>query len=144
MKILDFLFYFCGWFLPSWIRIRNLNADPDSDPATQINADPDPKPWYRYNTKWFKNASPISFHHIFYIFHLNQDFKAKLRCVSCFPRRFSVKDSVYFSCRWGEGGGMPIALSNFFYSDNIRLRRSLSLSKKSSVVTDAKLSCSIP
>jgi hypothetical protein len=24
--------------LPSWIRIRNLNADPD--PATQINADP--------------------------------------------------------------------------------------------------------
>jgi hypothetical protein len=39
MKILDF-FYFCGSFLPSWIRIRNLNADPD--PATQINADPDP------------------------------------------------------------------------------------------------------
>ena len=36
-------FYFCGSFLPSWIRIRNLNADPD--PATQINADPDPKPW---------------------------------------------------------------------------------------------------
>ena len=33
-------FYFCGPFLPSWIRIRihNLNADPD--PATQINADP--------------------------------------------------------------------------------------------------------
>ncbi len=24
--------------MPSWIRIRNLNADPD--PATQINADP--------------------------------------------------------------------------------------------------------
>jgi hypothetical protein len=39
MKILGF-FYFCGSFLPSWIRIRirNLNADPD--PATQINADP--------------------------------------------------------------------------------------------------------
>ncbi len=35
-------FYFCGSFLPSWIRIRirNLNADPDLDPATQINADP--------------------------------------------------------------------------------------------------------
>jgi hypothetical protein len=35
-------FYFCGSFLPSWIRIRirNLNADPDPDPATQINADP--------------------------------------------------------------------------------------------------------
>jgi hypothetical protein len=39
MKILDF-FYFCGSFLPSWIRIRNLNADPDPDQATQINADP--------------------------------------------------------------------------------------------------------
>ncbi len=46
MKILYF-FYFCGSFLPSWIRIHNLNADPD--PAAQINADPDsdpdPKPW---------------------------------------------------------------------------------------------------
>jgi hypothetical protein len=39
MKILDF-FLFCGSFLPSWIQIRNLYADPD--PATQINADPDP------------------------------------------------------------------------------------------------------
>jgi hypothetical protein len=43
MKILYF-FYFCGPFLPSWIRIRNLNADPG--PATQINADPDPKPCF--------------------------------------------------------------------------------------------------
>ncbi len=33
-------FYFCGSFLPSWNRIRILNADPDPDPATQINADP--------------------------------------------------------------------------------------------------------
>jgi hypothetical protein len=35
-------FYFCGSFLPSWIRIRirNLSADPDPDLATQINADP--------------------------------------------------------------------------------------------------------
>jgi hypothetical protein len=39
MKILDF-FLFLWSFLPSRIRIRNLNADPD--PATQINADPDP------------------------------------------------------------------------------------------------------
>jgi hypothetical protein len=30
-------------FLPFWIRIRNLYADPD--PTAQINADPDPKPW---------------------------------------------------------------------------------------------------
>jgi hypothetical protein len=43
MKIMDFSL-FCGSFLPSWIRIGNLNADPDPDPATQINADPDPKP----------------------------------------------------------------------------------------------------
>jgi hypothetical protein len=28
--------------LPSWIRIRNLYADPD--PAAQINADPDTDP----------------------------------------------------------------------------------------------------
>jgi hypothetical protein len=40
MKILDFFFYFCGSFLPSWIRIRNLNADPDPNTATQIYADP--------------------------------------------------------------------------------------------------------
>jgi hypothetical protein len=37
MKILYF-FNFCGLFLPFWIWIRNLNADPD--PGTQINADP--------------------------------------------------------------------------------------------------------
>jgi hypothetical protein len=42
-KFWTFKFYFCVSFLPSWIRIRNLNADPD--PTTQINADPDPKPW---------------------------------------------------------------------------------------------------
>jgi hypothetical protein len=35
-------FYFFWSFLPSWIRIRNLYADPD--PEAQINADPDPKP----------------------------------------------------------------------------------------------------
>ncbi len=39
MKILSF-FYFLGSFLPSWIRIRNLYADPDPDPAAQINTDP--------------------------------------------------------------------------------------------------------
>jgi hypothetical protein len=38
MKIMDFFFYFCGSFLPSWIRIRIQIADPD--PATQINVDP--------------------------------------------------------------------------------------------------------
>jgi hypothetical protein len=38
-------FYFRGSVLPSWIRIRNLNADPDPNPATQINAVPDPQPW---------------------------------------------------------------------------------------------------
>jgi serine/threonine protein kinase len=33
-------FYFCGSFLPSWIRIRIPNPDPDT--ATQINPDPQP------------------------------------------------------------------------------------------------------
>jgi hypothetical protein len=42
MKILSFFLFFFLTFLPSWIRIRNLYADPD--PAAQINADPDPKP----------------------------------------------------------------------------------------------------
>ncbi len=37
MRILDF-FLFLWVILPSWIRIRNLNEDPD--PATKINADP--------------------------------------------------------------------------------------------------------
>jgi hypothetical protein len=44
MKIMIF-FYFCGSFLPSWIRIRiqqlklmRIHADPDPD------TDPDPKP----------------------------------------------------------------------------------------------------
>jgi hypothetical protein len=48
MKILSFFLLF-GSFLPSWIRICNLYADPNPDPAAQINADPDtdldPKPW---------------------------------------------------------------------------------------------------
>jgi hypothetical protein len=41
MKILSF-FYFFGSLLSSWIRIRirNLYADLDPDPAAQINADP--------------------------------------------------------------------------------------------------------
>jgi hypothetical protein len=43
MKILYF-FYFCGSFLPSWIRIRIRNLNKDPDPATQINADPDTDP----------------------------------------------------------------------------------------------------
>jgi hypothetical protein len=46
MKKLSFFLFFWGSFLPSWIRIRNLYADPD--PTAQINADPDPdpKPWF--------------------------------------------------------------------------------------------------
>ncbi len=39
MKILYF-FLFLWVILPSWIRICNLNADPEPDPATQNNADP--------------------------------------------------------------------------------------------------------
>ena len=37
IKLLNF-FYFCGSFLPSWIRIRILNTDPDS--LTRLNPDP--------------------------------------------------------------------------------------------------------
>jgi hypothetical protein len=31
-------FYFCGSFLPSWIRIRIPNTDPD--PLARLNTDP--------------------------------------------------------------------------------------------------------
>ncbi len=37
MKFLNFLKYFCGSFLPSWIRIRIPNTDPD--PLTLLNPD---------------------------------------------------------------------------------------------------------
>jgi hypothetical protein len=33
-------FYFCGSFLPSWIRIRIPNTDPDPDPLARLNTDP--------------------------------------------------------------------------------------------------------
>jgi hypothetical protein len=43
-------FYFCGSFLPSWIRIRIQITDPDPDPMVRLNTDPDtdpdPKPWF--------------------------------------------------------------------------------------------------
>jgi hypothetical protein len=34
------LFYFCGSFLPSWIRIRIQIPNPDPDPLTRLNLDP--------------------------------------------------------------------------------------------------------
>jgi hypothetical protein len=45
-------FYFCGSFLPSWIRIRIPNTDPDSEYGSGStgpieygsNPDPDPNP----------------------------------------------------------------------------------------------------
>jgi hypothetical protein len=39
-------FYFCGSFLPSWIRIRIRIqiTDPDPDPRFELNTDPDPDP----------------------------------------------------------------------------------------------------
>jgi hypothetical protein len=33
-------FYFCVSFLPSWIRIRILNTDPDPDPLARLKTDP--------------------------------------------------------------------------------------------------------
>jgi hypothetical protein len=35
---ISYFFYFCGLFLPSWIRIRIPNTDPD--PLTRLNTDP--------------------------------------------------------------------------------------------------------
>jgi hypothetical protein len=32
--------YFCGSFLPSWIRIRIPNTDLDPDPLARLNTDP--------------------------------------------------------------------------------------------------------
>ncbi len=37
-ELLKKIFYFCGSFLPSWIRIRIPNLDPD--PQTRLNPDP--------------------------------------------------------------------------------------------------------
>ncbi len=41
-EISEFFFYFCGSFLPSWIRIwiRIPNTDPVPDPLTRLNPDP--------------------------------------------------------------------------------------------------------
>jgi hypothetical protein len=33
-------FYFCGSFLPSWIRIRIQVRDPDPEPMVRLNTDP--------------------------------------------------------------------------------------------------------
>ncbi len=44
-ELLQIIVYFCGSFLPSWIRIRisipNTGPD-DPDPQTQLNTDPGP------------------------------------------------------------------------------------------------------
>ncbi len=37
-ELLQIIVYFCGSFMPSWIRIRIPNTDPD--PQTQLNTDP--------------------------------------------------------------------------------------------------------
>ncbi len=50
------IFYFCGSFLPSWIRI----GIPNPDPVTRLNPDPDPQPcleagivcWSPPNPNW--------------------------------------------------------------------------------------------
>ncbi len=52
-------FYFCGSFLPSWIRIRIPNTDPDPDPLARLKTDPirirnpakiNPKNWNTVST----------------------------------------------------------------------------------------------
>ncbi len=45
------IFYFCGVFLPSWIRI--WMPDPDTDPLNWLN--PDPNPWFEVSQRWQVN-----------------------------------------------------------------------------------------
>jgi hypothetical protein len=40
MKFINFFFYVCGSFLPSWNLNRIANPDPDTDPGTPLNPDP--------------------------------------------------------------------------------------------------------
>jgi hypothetical protein len=39
-------FYVFRYFLPSWIRIRIANPDPDTDPGTPLNPDSYPQNWF--------------------------------------------------------------------------------------------------
>jgi hypothetical protein len=39
-ELLQTIVYFCGSFLPSWIRIRIRIPNTDPDPQTQLNTDP--------------------------------------------------------------------------------------------------------
>ncbi len=39
-ELLQIFVYFCGSFLPSWIRIRIQIPNPDPDPQTRLNTDP--------------------------------------------------------------------------------------------------------
>jgi hypothetical protein len=41
-ELILIVFYFCGSFLPSWIRIRIRIPNTDPDPQTRLNTDPDP------------------------------------------------------------------------------------------------------
>ena len=46
MYNLLYFFYFCGSFLPSWVRIRIANPDPDPETIEcGSNPDPDPHHW---------------------------------------------------------------------------------------------------
>ncbi len=40
LQKMKFIFYVCGSFLPSWVRIRFANPDPNTDLGTQLNPDP--------------------------------------------------------------------------------------------------------
>ncbi len=74
-------FYFRGSFLPSWIRIRIPNTDPD--PLARLNTDPiripdpDPKPWFRFR---------LFFHKLRFWLRLNHksSYKKKLEIICLF------------------------------------------------------------
>ncbi len=73
-EFFQIFFYFCGSFLPSWIRI------PNPDPQTRLNPDPDPQPCSWHSPfKWPKNIS--------------RDRKKKLKV----PSLFDASD--YIGCR---------------------------------------------
>ncbi len=59
--------YFCGSFLPSWIRIQIRNPDPDTGPPARLN--PDPKHCKRNHIYLFLRVtrSAWSLHDLFFI-----------------------------------------------------------------------------
>ncbi len=110
--ILQIIVYFCGSFLPSWIRIRIPNTDPDPDPQTQLNTDPiriripDPDPQHCTELSSSKGIPSVP------NWESNQDHKHKLqanlqRKISVL--RIRIRDTVPF---WPLDPGSGINIPN--------------------------------